>query len=70
MVTKNLVDIGSGNGLSPDRPQAITWTNDDLLPIRPWKIYFNGILVETLKFSFDKIHLKMADISVQASTAS
>ena len=28
-----LVSIGSGNGLSPARRQAITWTNDDLLSI-------------------------------------
>ena len=29
----SLVIIGSGNGLSPDRRQAITWTNIDLLSI-------------------------------------
>ena len=29
------VIIGSGNGLVPDRHQAITWTNADLLSIRP-----------------------------------
>ena len=32
----NLVIIGSGNGLSPVRRQAITWTNDDLLSIAPF----------------------------------
>ena len=30
----NWVGIASCNGLSPVRRQAITWTNDDLLPIR------------------------------------
>ena len=29
------VSIGSGNGLSPVRRQAITWTNADLSSIRP-----------------------------------
>ena len=26
---KESVNIGTGNGLSPDRRQAITWTNED-----------------------------------------
>ena len=29
-----LGDIGSGNGLSPDRRQTTAWTNDDPLPIK------------------------------------
>ena len=32
----NWVNIGSGTGLSPTPCQAITWTNDGLLSIRPW----------------------------------
>ena len=34
-VSRNWVIIGSGNGLSPDRRQAITWINTDLLSIEP-----------------------------------
>ena len=34
-VTSFIVDIGSGNGLSPVQCPAITWTNDDLLSIGP-----------------------------------
>ena len=30
-----LPTIGSDNGLSPDRRQAIIWTNDGILLIRP-----------------------------------
>ena len=26
------ISIGSGNGLVPNRQQAITWTNDDQIP--------------------------------------
>ena len=48
-----------GNRLSPVRCQAITWTNDALLPIRPLRTNFSGILIESLTFSLKKIHLKM-----------
>ena len=45
----NWIIIGSGNGLSPTRRQAITWTGDDLLSIRTirknnseiWMQYFS-----------------------------
>ena len=39
----NWVITGSGNGLAPNRRQAITWTNDDLLSIGPSEINFSGI---------------------------
>ena len=32
----NWINIGSGNGWSPVRNQAITWTNAALLSIRPF----------------------------------
>ena len=35
MASDVLVNIDSGNVLMPVRRQAITWTNDDLLSIRP-----------------------------------
>ena len=39
----NWVSIGSGNGLSPLRRQAIAWTNDDKLSIGPIGQDFNEI---------------------------
>ena len=39
------VIVGSGNGLSPVRRQAITRTNGELLPIGPLGTKFNEILV-------------------------
>ena len=35
------VNIGSGNGLVSGRPQAITWTNEDLLSVGPVWINLN-----------------------------
>ena len=36
-----LIIIGSENGLSPDRRQAIIWTNAGLLSIRPLRTNFS-----------------------------
>ena len=44
----NLTIIGSENGLSPGRRQAIIWTN------------FREILTEIITFSFKKMYLKMS----------
>ena len=55
----NQVSLGSGNGLSPGRRQAITWTNAHLLSIRPSGIKFNENLIEIQSFSFMKMYLKM-----------
>ena len=41
-----LIIIGSDNGLSPDRPQAIIWTNAQLLSIGPLRTYFNENLIK------------------------
>ena len=41
----NLTIIGSDNGLSPDRRQAIIWTNAGILLIGPLGIDFNEILI-------------------------
>ena len=57
-----LIIIGSDNGLSPGRRQAIIWTNAGILLIKPLKTHFNEILIEIFIFSFKKIHLKMAAI--------
>ena len=55
----NLVIIGSDNGLSPRRRQAIIWTNVGILLIRPLGTNFSEILIRNQTFSFKKIHLKM-----------
>ena len=55
-----LTIIGSDNGLSPGRRQAIIWTNAGILLIRPLEINFNEILIEIHTISFKKIHLKMS----------
>ena len=54
-----LTIIGSDNGLSPGRRQAIIWTNVGILLIRPLGTNFNEILIEIHTFSFKKMHLKM-----------
>ena len=54
----NLTIIGSDNGLSPDRCQAIFWTNAGLLLIIG--TIFNEILITIQQFSFTKMRLKMS----------
>ena len=56
----NLTIIGSDNGLSPGRRQAIIWTNAGILLIEPLGINFSQILIEINTFSFNKMHLKMS----------
>ena len=56
----NLTIIGSDNGLSPGRRQAITWTNVGILLIRPLGTKFSEKVIEIHTFSFKKIHLKMS----------
>ena len=58
----NQVTIGPDNGLSPNRHQAIIWTNADLLSIRTLGINFSEILIEMHIFSFKKTYLKMSSI--------
>ena len=50
-----LIMIGSDNGLSPDRRQAIIWTNAGLLLIGPLGTNVSDILIEILEFSFKKM---------------
>ena len=52
--------IGSDNGLSPDRRQAIIWTNAGILLTGHLGINFNEILIGIHAFSFKKIYLKMS----------
>ena len=53
-----LAIIGSDNGLSPGRCQAIIWTNVGLLLIWTLGTNFSEILSKIHIFSFKKMHLK------------
>ena len=61
-----LIIIGSANGLSPDRRQAIIWTNAGILLIGPLETNFSEILIEIYIFiqenSFKSVVWKMAAI--------
>ena len=46
-----LIIIGSDNGLSPGRRQAIIWTNADKLLIGPVATIFSEIIIEIHTFS-------------------
>ena len=56
----NLIIIGSDNGLSPGRRQAIIWTNAEILLIGPLETNFSEIISENHTFSFKKMHMKMS----------
>ena len=55
-----LTIIGSDNGLSPGRRQAIIWTIAGILLIGPSGTNFSEILIGIQTFSFKKMHLKMS----------
>ena len=52
--------IGSDNGLSPGRRQAIIWTNAGILLIRTLGTNFSEILSKIHAFSFKKMHFNMS----------
>ena len=52
--------IGSDNGLSPGRRQAIIWTNAGILLIEPLGTNFSAFLIEIYIFSAIKMHLKLS----------
>ena len=54
-----LTIIGSDNGLSPGRRQAIIWTNAGILLIGPLGTNFSEILIAIEAFTFKKMHLKI-----------
>ena len=56
----NLAIIGSDNGLSPDRHQAIIWTNAGIFFIEPWGTNFNEISIKIQPFSQKKMALNMS----------
>ena len=55
-----LTIIGSDNGLTPGRRQAIIWTNVGMLLIGPLGTNFSEILIEIIIFSFKKMRLKVS----------
>ena len=55
-----LTIIGSDNGLSPGRHQAIIWTNAGILSIGHLGTNFNEILITIPTFSCKQIYLKMS----------
>ena len=57
-----LTIIGSDNGLSPGRRQAIIWTNAEILVIRTLRTNFSEILGEIRASSFKKMHLKISSM--------
>ena len=55
-----LTIIGSDNGLSPGRRQAIIWTNAGILLIWPLGTNYSEMSIDIQTFSFKKIHFKMS----------
>ena len=55
-----LTNIGSDNGLSPGRRQAIIWTNAGISLIGPFRTNLSEILFGIQTFSFKNMHLKMS----------
>ena len=56
---RKLTIIGSDNGLSPDRRQAVILTNSGIWLIGPLETNCSKILIEIHKFSSKKIHFKI-----------
>ena len=59
LCVSNQTIIGSDNGLSPGRRQAIIWTNAGILLIGPLGTNFSENLIEILTFLFTKMRLKV-----------
>ena len=55
-----IIIIGSDNGLSPGRRQAIIWTDAGILLNWRWGTNFSEISIEIYIFSFKKMYLKMS----------
>ena len=61
-----LTIIGSDNGLSPDRRQAITWTSDGILLIGPIGTSFSETLSKIQTFSLKKMRFKVSSAKWRA----
>ena len=55
-----LTITGLDNGLSPERRQAIIWTNTGILLIGDLGTNYSEIFIEIDIFSFKKMHLKIS----------
>ena len=55
----NLNIIGSDNGLSPGRRQAIIWTYAEMSLVWTLETNLSEILIKIHTFSFKKMHLKV-----------
>ena len=55
-----LTIIGSDNGLSPGRRQAIIWTNAGISWTGPLRTNVSEILIKIHTFSFKKMHLELS----------
>ena len=64
---EKLTIIGSDNGLSPGRRQAIIWTNAGLLLIGPLGTNFNESSIGIQIFSLKKMHFKMSSVKWRPS---
>ena len=62
----NWVGVGLGNGLSPIRHQAITWTIAGLSSIGLLGTNFSEIRIRIPSFSFKKMHLKLSSAKMAA----
>ena len=66
LVSIPITIIGSDNGLSPDRCQAIIWTYAGILLIWNLGTNFSEILSKIRAFSFKKMHFKMSSAKWRA----
>ena len=57
---RDITIIGSNNGLSPERRQAIIWTKAVLLLTGPLGTNFSQIVIKIQMFSFKDMQLKMS----------
>ena len=67
MCISKLPTIGSDNGLSPGRHQAIIWTNAVILLIGSLWTNFSEILIKIPIFSFKKMRLKESSVKWRPS---
>ena len=61
-----LTIIGSDNGLSFDRRQAIILTNAGILSIGPLRTYFSDNSIKIQQFSLKKMHMKMSSAKLRS----
>ena len=59
LCVSKLTNIGSDNGLSPSRRQAIIWTNAGILLTGPLETNFSEIFIKIHIISFKKMLLKV-----------